>query len=539
MKKLVTSLLLVGASLGAAAQCNISYTYTTSGNTITLAPSVTTSGIAYNIWNSAGSNEGTQIAYVYDSIQYTYSTSGIYEVCVTMYDSNWSCADTFCDSIQVGNGLGPTLSLSGADDTCANCSGAAWVTATGVGPFTYLWSNGGTTQTITGLCGGSYQVTVTDANSNSTSASLFIISYNWVTATVSTNDLAYDCGDTITLSATTNATNVSYSWSTGGTASTTSVMGAGSYTVTVSTAAGCQASADIYISWGGAILESEVSPAMNSGDAMVWIIQENNGFLTAIDSMLVDSGGLARYMACPGTYYIKAAATSQNASYSSVLPTYYDTTGLWSNATAIVAGSTGYYYAPFTLLSGTNSGGPGFIGGLISQGANRAEGDPVAGATVLVMNANGTVGGWDVTDANGEYAIDNLSLGTYKVYVDILNKTAYPSTVLLSSTSPEATENDFSVNQNDVRPGGSTGIDAVSEVQVSVFPNPASDMLTVQSELPMESIRVLSIDGRVMSDEKPMMTNYSIALSQWAAGEYLVETTTAAGAAHTVISVQH
>lgn len=43
--------------------------------------------------------------------------------------------------------------------------GTATATATGgVGPYTYAWSNGATTPTVTGLVPGSYTVTVTDSN---------------------------------------------------------------------------------------------------------------------------------------------------------------------------------------------------------------------------------------------------------------------------------------------------------------------------------------------------------------------------------------
>lgn len=45
------------------------------------------------------------------------------------------------------------------------CDGSATATVTGgTPPFTYLWSNGETTATITGLCPGDYSVTVTDAD---------------------------------------------------------------------------------------------------------------------------------------------------------------------------------------------------------------------------------------------------------------------------------------------------------------------------------------------------------------------------------------
>ena len=45
----------------------------------------------------------------------------------------------------------------------------------GVAPYTYAWSNGGTTETITGLAPGKYEVTVTDALGRKTSCSVVVI----------------------------------------------------------------------------------------------------------------------------------------------------------------------------------------------------------------------------------------------------------------------------------------------------------------------------------------------------------------------------
>lgn len=54
--------------------------------------------------------------------------------------------------------------VSATDATCANCEdGTATVVAqSGVEPYTYAWSNNGTSATIEGLAAGEYEVTVTD-----------------------------------------------------------------------------------------------------------------------------------------------------------------------------------------------------------------------------------------------------------------------------------------------------------------------------------------------------------------------------------------
>lgn len=58
-----------------------------------------------------------------------------------------------------------TLTMTGTQANCSNTGGSASVTvAGGTPPYTYLWSNGATTNAISGLSAGYYYVHVTDGN---------------------------------------------------------------------------------------------------------------------------------------------------------------------------------------------------------------------------------------------------------------------------------------------------------------------------------------------------------------------------------------
>ncbi len=75
------------------------------------------------------------------------------------------CTDTVTVTVTVNPGF--TLSVAtSSPETCGDVDGTATAgtPSGGTSPFTYLWSNGQTTQTATGLLPGNYTVVVTDAN---------------------------------------------------------------------------------------------------------------------------------------------------------------------------------------------------------------------------------------------------------------------------------------------------------------------------------------------------------------------------------------
>ncbi len=88
------------------------------------------------------------------------------EYCVTI-THNAVCTFDTCFTVFSGD-IG--VALNASNPSCNGvCDGQITaVVSGGVAPFTYLWSNNETTQTISNLCAGIYGLTVTDATGNST-----------------------------------------------------------------------------------------------------------------------------------------------------------------------------------------------------------------------------------------------------------------------------------------------------------------------------------------------------------------------------------
>ncbi|MBC6992536.1 SprB repeat-containing protein, partial [Lewinella lacunae] len=100
--------------------------------------------------------------------------------------------------------------------------------------YTYLWSNGQTTATATGLAAGTYTVTVTDANGCTETATGTVNEPTDLEAAIADTDVLCngDTDGTLTVVATGGTPDYTYLWSNGQTTATATGLAAGIYTVT-------------------------------------------------------------------------------------------------------------------------------------------------------------------------------------------------------------------------------------------------------------------------------------------------------------------
>ena len=171
-------------------------------------------------------------------------TAGTYTVTVT--DNN-QCTKTA--SVTIISLTGPTATTTKVDAKCGKSDGSATANPTGgTTPYTYIWSNGGTSQTITGISAGTYTVTVKDNNNCTATATATVGNIAGPTASITKVDAK--CGQSngsATASATGGTTPYTFKWNTGAITATISNIAAGIYTVTVTDFNLCTASATITI----------------------------------------------------------------------------------------------------------------------------------------------------------------------------------------------------------------------------------------------------------------------------------------------------
>ena len=140
----------------------------------------------------------------------------------------------------------PSASINSLTLTCTNPSGTLTANATGsTAPYTYQWSTGQATASITANTAGPYSVTITGANGCQTVASTTVIS-DTAAPTASVNSLTLTCTNpagTLTAGSNGGTAPFTYLWSTNANTPSISVGSAGSYSVVVTGANGCSSSA--------------------------------------------------------------------------------------------------------------------------------------------------------------------------------------------------------------------------------------------------------------------------------------------------------
>ena len=163
----------------------------------------------------------------------TVTQTGSYIVTVT--DAN-SCTAASAP-VQVTVHQLPTASITAGGAT-SFCSGGS-VVLTAASNALYHWSNNATTQTITATIGGTYVVTVTDANSCSNTATTNVTVYSLPDTAVTANKPTTICpGDNVTL---TGAAGLNYNWSNGATTQSVNISTTGNFTLTVTDQHSCTA----------------------------------------------------------------------------------------------------------------------------------------------------------------------------------------------------------------------------------------------------------------------------------------------------------
>lgn len=233
----------------------------------------------------------------------TVSETGVYTV--TAYHGN--CSATA--SISVTAAALPTPVISGSTQFCEGQSG----TLTASGGTSYLWSTGQTQPSISVNQGGTYSVTVTNADGCSASAETTVTTIPAPAIVISGNTNLCQGGSTILTASGAD----SYLWSTGATTSFIQVNTFGIYNVTGTSSNGCV---------GHGTVTVFVSPVPN-------VLISGNTDICQGETAVLTATGASTYLWSNGTENA-VLSTSTAGSYSVI---GLDENGCMGNASVIVS----------------------------------------------------------------------------------------------------------------------------------------------------------------------------------------------------------
>jgi len=161
-------------------------------------------------------------------------------------------------TVFVNNIGGATVTAASIPNTCADGSTGAvnLTTSGGTGPYTYLWSNGATTENITGCIAGDYTVTITDASGCLTFRTATVTAPDAISASSSVTASTGSNG-AINLTVSGGTPNYNYSWDNGETTQNLTGLAPGTYMVTITDGFGCT------------LMESVTVPAITAIEQLV------------------------------------------------------------------------------------------------------------------------------------------------------------------------------------------------------------------------------------------------------------------------------
>jgi hypothetical protein len=548
-------------------QTNVSC-FAGSNGTATMALNGGTAPYTY-LWNNG---QTTAIA--------TGLAAGIYSVIAT--DANGctlSQSFTITEPTALVATAGPQTNI-----TCFGAAnGSATVNATGgTGAYTYSWNTTPvqTTATATGLAPGNYTVTVTDANLCTATQAFTITQPQLLTAAVNNfaNILCYGAATgSAGVSASGGTAPYTYLWNTGQTTDTATGLTAGSYTVFVTDAHGCQANASITLTQPASPLVATAGPQTNlicngntNGSATVNVTGGTGAYSYSWNTTPVQTTATATGLAA-GTYTVTVYDANQCQTtrsftitqpavvggYFTVIHSDCHATGsatvhavggvgpytyLWSNSNTtpnLQNALPGTYTVTITdtngcsnVLSTTINGTAPIVVISAPQSVTLNGGESVS-FTVEAQNA--TFYQWQVS-TNGGASFTNLNAGGslptyYGVATPTLSITnAYSfidgylfRVILMQQSGCYIVSEAATLNVGPVV----VGIDDIKHLGMDIYPNPASTdvFVKIPDFASHQNIKLMMYDlnGRLVKNESQITSeNYSMDVSGLESGIYII-----------------
>jgi hypothetical protein len=544
----------------AITQVNGNTTFCTGGSVTLVAPPADN-----YLWSNGASTQNI-----------TVNTSGNYSVTASLS----GCTGTSIPVTVTVNALPSTTITAIATALCPGATATLSVPTAA----TYIWSNGANTPSIATATPGSYSVTVTNAaGCTATSAPVAITAATVPTVSVTPNGPVSFCtGGNVVLNSTASA-GTTYLWSNGATTPNITATASGVYFVTVTNAAGCQASSNnIVVSAQQTFTASAtalspttvcagtpVTLVASPGSSYLW----SNGATT--QGVNVTAGGpitvtVTNASGCTGTSAPISVTVLPvpNATINAGGPLTFcqggsvnltatgGTSYNWStgaNTATLSANASGIYVVTVTAANGCTDTEQATVTVNAVPSANVVmDGNSVLcpGETLTLSAAPGNTYAWTTGASTSEITVSTA--GTYGVVVTSANGcSANSGNIILTAGNASASTLDVTaldaytlngveyttagtytqVIQNEVGCDSTitlnltltVGIDELNGVAYEVYPNPTADQFTIDaSQAVYGAYSIQDAQGKVVKEGMMNGLSTSVELNQVARGIYFL-----------------
>lgn len=339
---------------------------------ITVLPSGGTPPYAFNWSNAATTQSITNLC------------AGTYNLSVVCTDAN-GCNTTISDSIILGSNPCANFAVPYSVVFASNpvsCDGSATANpVNGTAPYSYTWSNGSTTQSISNLCNGTYTLTCVDANSCAVTVTVFVSDSigtitNFSAYVNPTDDFTGNCDGSASIVISGGITPYTVLWSNGQGGGSISNLCAGIYSVTIWDSGTDSTTIDFIIADSSTTYGNNPFPNVTINDTLYTDLVTN----CIIDYSVIDSASLYQ------------------AVYDSINQNLYVTWAIYSPTDTV-------YISDTLGLSGLP---PGYYGLTISVYCpNKSGNDFFKIQSVIYFDGSNV---WVTALGVDEHALDNISI---------------------------------------------------------------------------------------------------------------------------------
>jgi PKD repeat protein len=260
-----------------------------------------------------------------------------------------------------------------------------------------------------------------------------------------------------------------------------------------------------YHHFGGHVFSEEMP--IDLGFAYLYLKDSANHFFP-IDTARIDTLGYYYFYQIPASDYVVKSELNKNSVYAGrLLPTYYGDQLFWQEARSIHLDHTSWEYDIRLKPMDEYMPGNGYIEGHIEYD-NLPKGTvdtrPAVGANIFLIDEDDHMLMCSNANDMGVFAFGDMETTSYWVYPEITGISAEKIKVDLTDENPDAIGIHITVVE-DVASG--VNDELVSIGQELIFPNPASDAITVQFNTKLNQpldIRLYNTQGKLVKSYFPI-----------------------------------